>query len=303
MDFIDITYGMLNLQHLYYFWVVAREGSIAKACKPLCLTQPTISSQIIQLEKSLGKQLFDRRQGRLFLSSDGKTVQQYADTIFSQTRDMLAQLATGGDAPQTLTVGIDVAVSSQAASQLLLHLQSHAPRLHLTAEEGTLPVLLNRLKQGRAHLVLSDQMGLLGDSTDALRVEVGRLDMFFVATPEIRAQVKRYPQDLSRVRLLLPVPSSPLWGSIQHFLLRHKIQPVSIMGVQQPGLMRELALKGLGAATLHEIVAADDLQKGTLVRLGRAPTGIRKTLWLLAPKSQAANPIIQHALKTFRIHL
>ena len=36
----------LNYHHLFYFWTVAREGSIAKACDRLLLTQPTISGQI-----------------------------------------------------------------------------------------------------------------------------------------------------------------------------------------------------------------------------------------------------------------
>jgi len=33
----------LNYHHLHYFWVVARAGSVAKACKQLHLAQPTIS--------------------------------------------------------------------------------------------------------------------------------------------------------------------------------------------------------------------------------------------------------------------
>ena len=53
----------LNYHHLRYFWVVAREGSIALACDVLHLTQPCISKQIHQLERSLGDKLF-RRVGR-----------------------------------------------------------------------------------------------------------------------------------------------------------------------------------------------------------------------------------------------
>ena len=44
----------LNYQHLFYFWQVAKVGSITKACDKLGLAQPTISNQITLLEKSLG---------------------------------------------------------------------------------------------------------------------------------------------------------------------------------------------------------------------------------------------------------
>ena len=47
----------LNYHHLLYFWVVAREGSISRACEQLNLAQPTISGQIRDLEKSLRKRL------------------------------------------------------------------------------------------------------------------------------------------------------------------------------------------------------------------------------------------------------
>ena len=39
-----------NFNHLYYFHVVATEGSLAKAAQRLRVTQPTISAQIRSLE-------------------------------------------------------------------------------------------------------------------------------------------------------------------------------------------------------------------------------------------------------------
>ncbi|MBL8848221.1 MAG: LysR family transcriptional regulator, partial [Planctomycetaceae bacterium] len=50
----------LNYLHLYYFWSVAREGSITRACASLHVTQPTVSMQIRRLEQALGAKLFER---------------------------------------------------------------------------------------------------------------------------------------------------------------------------------------------------------------------------------------------------
>mgnify|MGYP003351462914 CR=1 FL=1 len=49
----------LNYHHLLYFWTVAREGSIARACEKLRLAQPTISGQLRQLEDVLGEAVPD----------------------------------------------------------------------------------------------------------------------------------------------------------------------------------------------------------------------------------------------------
>ena len=43
----------LNYHHLLYFWTVAREGSILGAYERLLVAQPTVSSQLRKLEKSV----------------------------------------------------------------------------------------------------------------------------------------------------------------------------------------------------------------------------------------------------------
>jgi len=50
----------LNYNHLFYFWMVAREGSIARAAEELLVSQPTISVQLKELEAAVGHDLFHR---------------------------------------------------------------------------------------------------------------------------------------------------------------------------------------------------------------------------------------------------
>ena len=62
----------LNYKHLYYFYVVAKEGSIAKASQLLHLTPQTISGQISGFESRIGFNLFDRIGKTLQLSEMGR---------------------------------------------------------------------------------------------------------------------------------------------------------------------------------------------------------------------------------------
>ena len=78
----------LNDHHLLYFWVVAREGTIARACDQLHLTQPSISKQLRQLERSVGEKLFQRAGRNLVLTETGQMVFRYADEIFSLGREL-----------------------------------------------------------------------------------------------------------------------------------------------------------------------------------------------------------------------
>ena len=63
---------MLNYRQLHYFWVVAKTGSIVRACDQLNLTAQTISGQISLLEQSLGVALFRKVGRRLALTEAGR---------------------------------------------------------------------------------------------------------------------------------------------------------------------------------------------------------------------------------------
>ena len=74
---------MINLKHLHYFWVVAKQGGVARASEVLHLTPQTISGQISQLEDNIGHQLFHRVGRNLELTETGRFVLSYADEIYS----------------------------------------------------------------------------------------------------------------------------------------------------------------------------------------------------------------------------
>src|SRR3954447_19627853 len=82
----------LNYNHLYYFWMVAREGTVVRASEELMVSQPTVSIQLKELEASLGARLFDRLGRRLVLTESGKIAFNYANEIFSLGRDLMNAL-------------------------------------------------------------------------------------------------------------------------------------------------------------------------------------------------------------------
>lgn len=61
----------MELRVLKYFLMAAREENITKAAHLLHVTQPTLSRQLMQLEKELGVKLFERSRHRIILTEDG----------------------------------------------------------------------------------------------------------------------------------------------------------------------------------------------------------------------------------------
>ena len=69
--------GRINLKHLHYFHEVAREGSLTAAARRLHLAPQTLSSQVRELETSLGRKLLERAGRRLVLTADGEVARDY----------------------------------------------------------------------------------------------------------------------------------------------------------------------------------------------------------------------------------
>ena len=149
---------ILNHQHLYYFWMVAREGSISKASQKLFLGQPTVSTQIIQLEKALGTKLFNREKKQLVLPNRG-ALRSAMPMIFSAPpRNSSTACAISHRMRIYRSIyGIDASVSKQIMVRLIETIYLYKPNAHVTVHEGAWPDLLEGLQTHALHVVLSEQ--------------------------------------------------------------------------------------------------------------------------------------------------
>lgn len=76
-----------NLQ-MEYLLAVARTGNITKAAELLHISQPSLSNQIIALEKELGIPLLERRHKRVYLTDAGRYFATQSQKIILQTRNL-----------------------------------------------------------------------------------------------------------------------------------------------------------------------------------------------------------------------
>ena len=104
----------MELGDLHIFKTVADEGGIIKAARKLHRVQSSVSTRIMQLESSIGTQLFHRDKRRLTLSPAGEQLLAYADKLLRLAEE--ARSAVSGSAPRgVLKLG---ALESTAASRL-----------------------------------------------------------------------------------------------------------------------------------------------------------------------------------------
>ena len=58
----------MDRTQLMYVTATAKHGNITKAAEELCISQPSLSNQIIKLENELNIKLFERKRHRVELT-------------------------------------------------------------------------------------------------------------------------------------------------------------------------------------------------------------------------------------------
>ena len=128
---------MLNYRHLYYFWVVTKEGGFARAAERLDMAVQTISAQVRELEKALGHQLLKPAGRGIAMTEGGLAAFARAEEIFQigqMIPEEVREAASGIVA--RLAVGLSDGISKLAAHALLEPVLG-TPSLRLLCHEGS----------------------------------------------------------------------------------------------------------------------------------------------------------------------
>ncbi|PQO29464.1 LysR family transcriptional regulator [Bremerella cremea] len=238
----------LNFLHLFYFWVAVRQGSITAACEHLHLSQPTVSSQIKKLEKSLGHQLFDRSGREQQLTEVGAMVMEYADEIFSTGREMLGSLR-GMETEQTLrlNVGVPMYVPKLITYRLLEVALRFPTPVQIDYHEAPMEQLVDDLVHHRHDVIISDRPIASDGRLSSFNHPLGDCSVAFCAVKPLAEQLRAdFPSSLQRAPMLMPSPSTALRRSLDHWFDQHDICPKVVAQFDDSAMLKEFGSGGAG---------------------------------------------------------
>jgi LysR family transcriptional regulator, transcriptional activator of nhaA len=282
----------LNYHHLFYFWTVARAGSIAKAGQELRLAQPTISNQLKTLEASLGVKLLERQGRRLVLTDVGRTVLRYADDIF-RTGQELQRAVKGLPTGQRLRLvaGVADVIPKRMASLLLQPAVDAHPDLNLVCREGPLPQLLAALAIHEIDVVIADVPASEDVKVKAYNHRLGDCGTTFFASPRLAALRKGFPKSLQGAPVLLPAEGTALRRGIEGWLDRLGLQPVVSGEFDDSGLMKAFGARGLGVFAAPQVLEDDIRAQYGVQVVGRAED-IRETYYAITVERRLRHPAV-----------
>lgn len=293
----------LNFHHLYYFWIVAKEGHLTRAAEQLHVSQSALSSQIRQLQDQLGHELFSRDGRSLRLTEMGYLVLEYAESIFNLGSELLA-LAESGELQrlQRLRIG-SVATLSRNFQENFLRPVIGEAKVKLVIRSASLEELLEQLKIHKLDLILSNRAVAADSSTPWRCQQIAQQSVCIVGPPGKQASRFKFPQDLARLPLILPGPSSDIRSQFDLMCEQLGVEVDPYAEVEDMAMLRLLVRDSGGLAVVPEVVVQDELHSGRLQKY-RVLDNVVERFYAITAKRHfelvALNTLLEEALATMQ---
>jgi len=283
----------LNYHHLLYFWMVAKEGGISRAAEQLHLAQPTLSSQIKKLEKSIGVDLFERSGRSLVLTDAGQVVYRYADEIFSLGRELTDTLR-GRAAPERLrlSVGVPDVLPKLVVYRLLKPALELGQPVQLICYEGKLQDLLGDLALHRIDLVLADAPLTPDTHIRAFNHLLGECGVTVFGSAELAKRFKRgFPDSLNEAPMLLPTQNTSLRRALELWFDQQGIRPHVMHEFEDSAILKVFGQAGEGLFAAPSAIEQEVRRQYSLRVVGRI-ADVKERFYAISVERRLKHPAV-----------
>jgi LysR family glycine cleavage system transcriptional activator len=277
----------LPLQTLPAFRVVARLSNLRAAAAELHLTHSAVSQQIKLLEEQLGFELFDRRGRRIAINAAGEALLRAVEPALTQLDEgMRAAEAAASGAAHRIRVTLLPSFAQRWWMPRMASWRERHPDIAIELHTSQQVMDLQRegfhaaLRQGNGDWPGLDAERLL----DSPLIAVG-------SPNAARRLLGRGPEALADEPLLGDAPVWESWFALAG--LRCRVNPVA--SFNDAGMMLQAAEQDLGLALARELLVADALRDGRLMRLStiELTKDLAYALWFVHPSGLRDWPPLQ----------
>ncbi|WP_375754153.1 transcriptional activator NhaR [Vibrio sp. HN007] len=229
----------LNYNHLYYFWMVCKQGSITKAADALFLTPQTVTAQIKALEERVNGKL-TKRNGRSVEPTElGQLIYKYADRMFGLSYEMLDIVNYSQRSNVLFDVGVADALSKRLVSKVLMSTIPEDKSIHLRCFESTHELLLEQLSQHKLDMILSDCPVDSGKSPGLYSKKLGECRLSFYTYGQLGNETSF--ETLLERKLLIPGSRTSMGRKVTQWFEQQGIQPNILGEFDDVALMKAFA--------------------------------------------------------------
>lgn len=255
---------MITLRQMRYFEALATSGHFGKAAASVSVSQPALSSQIQEMEASLGVRLVERSRSGTFLTDAGEELLPEIRDILSRV-DRLQERAkhARGLLEGRLRLGIIPTVAPYLVPELIPALKSQYPRLELELKELMTDDCLRELYAGKMDCAIV-ALPLDADNLNSLPLFK---DRFLIASAEDENTILMSPMTQDQVdveKLLLLEEGHCLREQALAVCGGAASRRVANYGATSMATLLQMVSHGMGITLIPEIATRDEASRNRM---------------------------------------
>lgn len=253
----------MNLLHLQYFYIVAKEQGFTNASKALRIQQPAISRMVKLLEEDLGFKLFEKLGRHVQLTAKGMDVFKHCEKIFGSVEELKQSLGKiSGETKGPLKLAASEPIASHFLPTILeKYLVTH-PKVYPNIYSGPASMLFGQIENGN--------------------MEIG----IFFHIPELSEKLEIFAKKETKYHLVIRKDLRKNKSVIESFIGSREIddtsarkfptlekfrltQPNTKIKISSNNLTshKEMVLRGMGVSVLPDFLIQHELKQGDLYDL------------------------------------
>jgi LysR family hydrogen peroxide-inducible transcriptional activator len=239
----------MELSQLRYVLAVAEAGNFTRAAARANVAQPSLSQQIIKLERELGHKLFHRLSRKAVLTEAGTAFVERARRILFEVEDATKELGDSPTFERKITVGAIPTLAPYLLPGLIARCRKRHPNLQVNIREDFKTTLIREMLDGELDLALV----ALPMEEASIQVEVlWREPLLLVVARDHPLASKQgvTAADLARESFILLGSSSSLAAQVRRFFGDHHFEPRIASRCAQVATVKALVATGAGISIL-----------------------------------------------------
>jgi DNA-binding transcriptional LysR family regulator len=265
-------------RRLQVFHAVARHLSFTKAAETLFMTQPAVTFQVKQLEEHLNTRLFDRAQGRISLTPAGQVALEYAERILALSAELDTRMKEmSGQAAGPLLIGASMTIGEYVLPQLIGQFKARFPAVVPTLYVGNSEAVQERVAERTLDLGFIESGSPLASLQSEICCE-DELQVVCAPSHPLAREPRALPASLTQHAYIGREAGSGTRAVIDRYLQNAGVAPEllnTVVELGSPEALKGLVATGMGFAIMSRVIAAKELQLGSLVQVPLDPPLIR----------------------------
>ncbi len=301
-----LRFYKMELRHIETFLKIAELKSFTRAADELCITQPTVSKQIVDLEHFFEVRLIDRTKRTVTLTKAGEIFYQYAVDMVNLKKDAVDAIASfRGLKKGKMTLGASTIPGIYIMPRLLSDFKKQYAGINFELIIADTKDIIEKMENGFL------DFGIVGSKVETHKVEFKKLvddTIIFIAPPDFPDSMTLH--QFRESPLIVRERGSGTRNTVESAFTKIKDMDRSRLNIiaelSDNEAIKQAVMNGMGMAYISKLAADRPIRDGMVKKVAiEGVPEIKRSFFIITRKGKTILPqvkVLMEIMEKWRKH-